>query len=339
MCSCEDSFIVLGEKDGLHVVINPVGARVSQLWVPDSTGKLVNVVLGAGESQWYANAHEKYYGATVGRWANRLAKGRFFLHDQIWQVTCNDGMNHLHGGVSGFHVQRWNVVTITADECVLQHVSPHLNEGFPGEVVVQATFSIVENAFNVRYEAITDCDTLFGMTFHPFFNLCGEGTDNLADHCLQIAAHQYLPVDGEMIPVGDVLPVTNTPFDFLQSRNIAGNLLQFELPLSKTRGYDHAFVLDEAQKNMDLPVAVLKCIRNGVTMHVYSNQPALQIYTGNFLNGMDKNMQGKPYVKHCAVCIEPQNFPDAVHLSGAPDAILTPGMTYVWHSAFVFTAD
>jgi aldose 1-epimerase len=332
----------LSNGAGLSVRIIALGASIQSLNVPDRHGVIADVVLGYDSPRDYA-AKPQYFGATVGRYANRIARGKFTLDGKQYALETNDGPNHLHGGRHGLDKVLWKIdeVASGADaRVVLSHVSPDGAGGYPGTLTITATYSVNErNELSVEYRAKTDRPTIVNITNHAFFNLAGAaGNRDVLEHRLTLFAERYTPVDATLIPTGERRSVAATPFDFRQARPI-GQLIRDgrDEQLRIGRGYDHNFVLAGPPGQLR-PAARLEDPASGRVLEVLATAPGLQFYSGNFLDGTVVGKAGRIYRQGDGLCLEPQVFPDAPNRPDFPAARLDPGREYVNAMVFRFSA-
>jgi aldose 1-epimerase len=319
----------LKSKNGVVAKIMTRGATLIELQAPDRNDKLANVVLGFDDVAGYESDRNQYFGCTVGRVCNRIAKGKFTLDGKEYQLALNDGPNHLHGGVKrNFDKVVWkaeNAKVVGAAAVRFDYVSPDGEEGFPGKLTVSVVYALYDNNdLRIEYRATTDKATPVNLTNHSYFNLAGAGADSVLDHELTVDAQQYTPTDNTLIPTGMTASVKGTPLDFTKPTKIGARI--DELIKTATLGYDHNFVLSKRDKSATL-AAKLKDPASGRVLKVSTTQPAIQVYTGNFLSGQ-KGKDGKTYKKRSAVCLETQHYPDSVHHANFPSIILRPGDTY-----------
>jgi aldose 1-epimerase len=328
----------LSNSAGMSVRIIALGAAIQSLNVPDRRGVRADVVLGYDSAREYV-AKPQYFGATVGRYANRIARGKFTLDGRQYQLETNDGPNHLHGGVHGLDKVLWKIDEVTSGapaRVVLSHVSPDGAGGYPGKLTVTATYSLSErNELGVEYRATTDRPTVVSITNHAAFNLAGDG--DVFAHRLTIFAASYTPVDATLIPTGERRSVAQTPFDFQQPRAI-GQFIRDgrDEQLRVGRGYDHNFVIAGTPGQLR-PAARLEDPVYGRVMDVLAAAPGLQFYSGNFLDGTVVGKAGRIYRQGDGLCLEPQLFPDAPNHSDFPSARLDPGREYVNTMIFRFS--
>lgn len=323
---------VLSNDRGFVVRILSLGATIQSLQVPDREGEAVDVVLG------YANAADyldkpRYFGSTVGRFANRIGNARFELDGQVHELEANDGDNHLHGGLLGLDKLHWTLDSAAGGSpayAVFRVVSPDGAGGYPGTLTVQARYSLADDGeLRIEYEATTDRPTIVNITNHAYFNLAGAASGHgILDHELTIFAEQFTPVDEGLIPTGALAGVAGTPFDFRRARRIGDEVRNAGIEqLRFGRGYDHNFVLDDADGSLRR-AAVLRDPFSGRVMEMLTTAPAVQFYSGNFLDGLTVGKDGQMYRQGDALCLEPQVYPDAPNQPGFPSARLDPGEKY-----------
>jgi aldose 1-epimerase len=328
------SAIRLVNRRGLTATIITYGASIQSVCVPDRHGVIADVTTGYATLADYVD-QPQFFGATVGRVANRIAGGRFSLDGREYHVPANDGANSLHGGPCGFDKVNWAVVetleSATAQSVTLRHISPYAGAGYPGTLTVTATYCLDDsNALSVHYTATTDAPTVCNLSNHAYWNLGGEGSAHGAmDHELTIFADAYLPVDAALIPTGEVRAVAGTVFDFRTPTAIGARVRDAtEAQLRHGRGYDHNWVLDAASGEGPRPIAHLADPRSDRTMTILSNQPGLQFYSGNFFDGSTAGKAGKFYRMGDAVALEPQRFPDTPNQPAFGSIRLDPGEAY-----------
>ena len=326
--------IKLVNRHGMAVTIISYGASIQAVCVPDRTGVIADVTTGYPTLDAYLG-WPQFFGATVGRVANRLAGARFSLDGREFRVPANDGPNSLHGGTCGFDKVNWAVVdsseSATAQSVTLRHVSPDGDAGCPGTLTTTAIYCLDDsNALSVHYSATTDAPTIVNLSNHAYWNLGGEGSDHGAmDHLLTIHADAFLPVDGGLIPTGEIRSVAATAFDFRTPTAIGARVRDAgEAQLVHGRGYDHNWVLRGPGGATARPVAHLADPRSGRTLTLLSNQPGLQFYSGNFFDGSTAGKAGKFYRMGDAVALEPQQFPDTPNQPAFGSIRLDPGETY-----------
>lgn len=314
--------------DSIEVLVTNYGGRIVALNVPDNDGNSTDVVLGFPSLNEYLNASEVYHGALIGRFANRISKGIFQLNGQEYKLAINNPPNSLHGGPNGFHNVVWDVDSASDRVLKLSYLSPDMEEGYPGNVKVNVTYRIQnESGIEIHYSATTDKSTVLNLTSHPFFNLNGEASGDIGNHFLKIDASKYSPVDSTLIPLGAHEDVEGTPFDFRDLKPINQSLGEENEQLRLGLGYDHNFVLDKGLTPIALNVAQVYSPDSNIKMWVYTTEPGLQFYGGNFLNGSDQGKSGK-YKYREAFCLESQHFPDSPNRQDFPTTVLNPGETF-----------
>ncbi len=328
----------LKNPNGMEIKLISYGATLTEVHVPDKNGKFADVVLGFDTLAGYTSDANPYFGCTVGRVANRTAKGQFTLNGKTYQLAVNNGPNHLHGGVkeplAKVIWQGKQVEVKDAQAVRFTYTSPDGQEGYPGTLNVAVTYTLTnDNAIRIDYRATTNQATPVNLTNHSYFNLAGAGAPTVLEHMLQLKAKQYTPVDATLIPTGKMASVKGTPLDFLAPHSI-GERIE---PLidTPTKGYDHNLVL-EGEAGTLRPIAKLWHPASGRIMTVLTDQPGVQFYSGNFLNGV-KGKDGKTYPQRSAVCLETQKFPDALHQPNFPSIILKPGEEYQQTCVYAFS--
>jgi len=315
--------------------ITNYGARIISLHVPDRDGDLVDVVLGYSDLASYRQPDEGFYGAVVGRYGNRIAKGQFALEGQPYQLEINNGPNSLHGGTNGFFSKLWEVKHVTDSSLELQYVSPDGDAGYPGTLEATVVYTVTAaNGLEIAYHATTDKATVVNLTNHAYFNLNGEGDSTILDHLLTIRADGYTPVDETLIPTGEITPVEGTPFDFRQATAIGARIDTTDGQLLIGKGYDHNFVLKK-EPGLQL-VATVESPKTGIVMDILTEEPGLQFYSGNFMDNVQHAKGGKTYGYRSAFCLETQHFPDAPNHPGFPSTILEPGAEYTTKTVYQF---
>lgn len=309
---------------GLVMKVMSFGAILVELCTPDRDGKLENITLGFPTLDGYLGKHP-FFGATVGRYANRIAGGAFTLDGKTYTLARNNGPNHLHGGLVNFSRVVWDAQPVENEDSVgvrFTYVSRDGEEGYPGTVNAQVVYTLTnQNELRMEYTATTDKATPINLTNHSYWNLNGAGRGDILDHELMLAADRYLPVDATLIPTGELAPVAGTPFDFTSPHKIGARIGQ--TPGDPT-GYDHCFVLRGQEGRLELAARVRDAV-SGRTMEVYTTQPGVQLYTGNFLDG---GPGGGGYGRHAAFCLETQHYPDSPNRPEFPSVVLRPGATY-----------
>jgi aldose 1-epimerase len=322
------SLYTLKNDNGVVTQITNFGGRVVSLWVPDKNGDFEDIVTGYNTLDGYLNSKEIYYGALIGRYGNRIAKGQFVLNDTVYSLVQNNDMNHLHGGTKGFNDVVWEASQPNGQTLVLQYTSPHMEEGYPGNLDAKVKYQLTnENELKIEYWAATDRSTPVNLTHHSFFNLKGDGNGTINDHIMQINADFYTPVDEGLIPTGEIAPVEGTPMDFRAPTAIGDQVDDDFEQLKYGLGYDHNWVLVPSESGLNFAARVVEPA-SGRTMEVYTNEPGLQFYGGNFLDGTDTGKYGRPYDFRTSFCLETQHFPDSPNQPDFPSTILEPGEEY-----------
>lgn len=317
------SLYTLTNKNGVQVKITNYGGICTQWIVPDKNGKLGNILLGFDSLGGYLTK-SPYFGALIGRYGNRIANGKFKIDTATYTLATNNDKNHLHGGNKGFDKVVWDAAT-TSDsvpELTLQYASKDGEEGYPGNLNVTVKYTLTDDdELVIEYDAETDKPTVVNLTQHNYYNLTGDHSNTILDHSLMIHADNYTPVDSTLIPTGEIKPVKGTPFDFTTATKIGARID------SVKGGYDHNWVLNRKGTSLDL-VATLSDEVSGRKMEVYTTEPGLQFYSGNFLDGKLKASDGKPFNLHTGLCLETQHFPDSPNQPSFPSTLLKPGEKY-----------
>jgi aldose 1-epimerase len=328
---------VLDNGHGMRAAILTYGGIVQSLEVPDRDGRPGNVVLGFGRLQGYLDNAGPYFGALIGRYGNRIAKGSFSLDGATYRVPINDGANSLHGGDVGFDKRIW-AASVDADALELRLVSPDGDQGFPGTLTVVVRYRVTaDNALRIDYRATTDAPTVVNLTNHSYFNLAGEGAGTVYDHQLQINASHFTPVGAGLIPTGEIAEVAGTPLDFRKSVAVGERIRTADTQLGYAGGYDHNWVLDGPAGELT-PAAHVSEPTTGRTMNVSTTEPALQFYSGNFLDATIVGASGRFYRQGDGLALETQHYPDSPNQAGFPSTVLRPGETYRSTTVYQFTA-
>jgi aldose 1-epimerase len=328
---------VLKNKNNMQVAITNYGGRIVSIIVPDKNGKFVDVSLGYDQVETFQKEGEPFFGALIGRYGNRIGKAKFTLNGTAYQLDVNNGENTLHGGKMGFHAQVWDVKAVNENTLQLHYTSKDGEGGYPGALEVEVTYTLTDyNSIDISYQAKTDKATPVNLTNHAYFNLNGEGDSTILDHLLTIKADAITPVDEGLIPTGELMDVSNTPFDFRKATLIGTRIDEDHEQLKRGKGYDHNFVLNKAA-GLQL-VANLYSPKTGILMEVLTEEPGLQFYSGNFLTGETKDGKGgKAYQFRSALCLETQHFPDSPNQKSFPSTILKPGETYKTKTIYKFS--
>jgi aldose 1-epimerase len=316
----------------LSCAVLTYGGAIQSLWVPDRTGRPVDVVLGFDRLEDYL-AQDKCIGALVGRYANRIGGSYFTLNGVGYPLYANDGANHLHGGKIGFNKRVWTVEALSDCAVTLSLVSPDGDEGYPGTLSVQVTYRLSENGLAVEYEAVSDRDTLCNLTNHSYFNLGGHDSGTVTGQTIQLFAGAYTPSDGSSIPYGTVELVDGTPMDLREAQPIGKHIDDDFDQLRQAKGYDHNWVVDGAPRQLR-PAARAFCEETGIALEVDTTLPGIQFYSGNFLNGCPAGKGGAPYDDRWGFCLESQFYPNSPNCPAFPQAVLRAGET--WRHTTVF---
>ncbi|WP_028296448.1 aldose epimerase family protein [Olivibacter sitiensis] len=331
------ALIILKNSRGVVLSLCNYGARIVSLSVPDKDGKSTDVVLGFNHIQDYLQASERYFGVTVGRYANRIAKGSFRLGEREYRLDKNNGDNCLHGGREAFQDKIWDRQVNNPNRVAFYYVSSDMEGGFPGTLRVCVEFELTDsNEIIITYQARSNKDTVINLTNHAYFNLNGEGNGLVDEHIAYLAASRYLPVDEHQIPTGDILNVAGSAFDFLKEKAL-GKDWSSEEQVNRVGGYDHCFVLDERVNSAEQVAARVTSPDSGICLEVLTTEPGIQLYTGNSLDGKDVGKSGKAYVKHSAFCLETQHFPDSPHHAQFPSTFLPAGKEFVSKTIYRFS--
>jgi aldose 1-epimerase len=330
-----------GER-GFEVRLMTYGATIQSLFVPDRAGCLADVVLGCDDLEAYV-AVRRFFGATIGRYANRIAEAKFELDGNRFELIANDGANALHGGLAGFDRKCWLIAEMGEDPVPfvkLTYVSPDGEEGYPGRLECSVTYSITDaTELSVTWSASTDKPTIVNLTNHSFFNLAGvEVGGDILDHNVTIDADFYLPVDGGGIPLSTASPVVATPFDFRDGHRVGARIREADAQLHLRRGYDHNFCVGDESLGEPQLVARVDDPRSGRTLELLTNQPGVQFYSGNFLDGTATGKYGRVYHQYDALCLEPQAYPNAPKRPDYPSTRLDPSKNYCHQTRYRFSA-
>lgn len=330
----------LANANGVEIKLSNYGGIVVSLMVPDRNGAFEDVVLGLDTLEEYVEK-SPYFGCIVGRYANRIAKGRFALDGVEYTLAQNDGENHLHGGIKGFDKVVWEAKAVKGDEAVgleLTYLSKDGEEGYPGNLSVKVIYNLTDDdEVRIEYFATTDRTTVVNLTNHSYFDLAGGVSGDILDHELMIHADRFTPVDETLIPTGELRSVQGTPMDFGQTVAIGARIEQDDKQLIFGNGYDHNWVLDKPARSLALAARVHEPT-TGRVLEVYTTEPGIQFYTGNFLDGSITGKGGKVYERRCGFCLEAQHFPDSPNQPGFPSTVLRPGEEYAHTTVYRFSA-
>lgn len=323
----EVTVFTLTNSRGIKVRMIDYGATVISVETPDKAGKTANITLGFPTLAGYLERHP-YFGSTVGRYGNRIAGGKFKLDGKEYSLATNNGPNHLHGGIKGFDAVMWKGAPVKTPDSVgvkFTYTSIDGEEGYPGKLDVMATYTLTaNNELRIDYEAKTDKPTVVNLTNHAYWNLAGAGSGTILKHELTLAADKYLPIDDTSIPTGKLADVKGTPFDFTTPHAIGERIDEVKKDPHKTKGYDHCFVLRGQQGKLEL-AAKAKDPASGRVMEIFTTEPGVQLYCGNFLGG---GAGEGGYKQHEAFCLETQHYPDSPNQPSFPSTVLKPGETY-----------
>jgi aldose 1-epimerase len=325
----------LTHANNCQVKIINYGAIVTSITVPDRGGQMADIVLGHDALDGYANA-AGYLGAVVGRYGNRIRNGQFELNGQTCNLATNNGPNHLHGGLLGFNQMVWQArAEESANRIRLTHISPDGDEGYPGTLTAQVTYTLTDSGgLNIQYRATTDQPTVVNLTNHSYFNLAGAGS--ILDHSLTLNASHFTPVDNTLIPTGEIRPVQNTAFDFTVPTRIGDHIDAHDDQIGHGGGYDHNWVLDGWDQSLR-DIAIVHDPHSGRKMTVSTTEPGVQFYTGNFLDGSIVGKQGLPYGKRSGLCLETQHFPNSPNQPNFPRTTINPGEEYRSETVYTFS--
>jgi aldose 1-epimerase len=322
---------ILTNKNGVQATITNYGATVVSLRVPDRNGQLADVALGYDNVKDYETG-KAYFGATVGRYANRIARGKFTLNGATYTLPKNDGENSLHGGTKGFSKRFWTAKEVSArngQALELKYLSKDGEEGYPGNLSVTVVFTLTDNnELKIDYSATTDKETVLNLTNHSYFNLAGQGSGEILSHQLTLYADRFTPVDATLIPTGELRSVKGTPFDFSHATEIGARINQDDQQLKFGRGYDHNWVLNKPKAGELTLAAELYEAKSGRVVEVRTTEPGIQFYSGNFLDGTAQGKENKVYNYRTGLCLETQHFPDSPNHPDFPSTVLKPGQHF-----------
>ena len=328
----------LTNKQGAEAHFINQGAKLVSLIVPSRSG-WTDVVIGHDSLQEYLDSEEAYFGAICGRYANRVAKGSFSLDGKSYQLPINNGPNALHGGIKGFNAVIWDAEQTATNEIAFRYVAADGEEGYPGELHVEVIYTLTEeNELTIEYRATTSKPTILNLTNHSYFNLSGDGDASVHDHSLQIDAQEYLPTDETAIPYGAPAAVEGTPMDFREPHLVGERIDTAWDQLVWARGYDHTYILDKPLGKLGR-AARCSSPKTGIVMEVYTDQPGVQLYTGNWMSGNMRGKHGHRYPARAALCLETQHYPDSPNRPEYPSTRLDPGQEFRSTTAFRFTVE
>jgi len=330
----------LTNSRGVEAAITNYGGIVVSLKVPDRQGRLGDVALGYDDLAAYVKS-SPYFGALIGRYGNRIANGKFKLNGVTYTLAKNNGPNHLHGGIKGFDKKVWQATPIRRRGAVgvaLRYLSPNGEEGYPGNLTTKVVYLLTDrNELRIDYTAVTDKTTVLNLTHHSYFNLAGAGNGDILGHRMMINANRFTPVNSNLIPTGELRSVRGTPFDFRRPTAIGARINQNDQQLKFGKGYDHNYVLNRRGTAASLAARVSEP-KSGRVMEVYTTEPGMQLYTGNFLDGTNIGKGGKPYKFRYGFCLETQHFPDSPNRPRFPTTTLRPGRVYRQTTIYKFSA-
>jgi aldose 1-epimerase len=334
------SLYTLKNANGMSVQVTNYGARLVDLWVPDKNGNFQDVIWGFEKIGDYLKATDIFAGPIVGRYGNRIGKGQFSLNGKAYQLMLNNHGNQLHGGTKGFYTKVWQARPFKnekGEEAVeLTYLSPSGEEGYPGNMSVKVIYTVTaNNELSISYEATTDTTTIINLTSHAYFNLHGTTSQSTNSHILTIYADTYTPTDSLLIPTGEIADLTNTPLDFRKPTTVGERINTDFLALKYGLGYDHNFVLNKKGLEISLAAEVYEPA-TGIVMKVSTDQPAIQFYSGNFMDGKDTGKRGDKHNYRTGIALEAQNYPDAPNHPNFPSAVLKPGNKYKQVTVYAF---
>ena len=324
----------LKNKNGIVSQITNYGGRVVNLFVPDKNGVFKDVVLGYDSAKDYLEKPDHFFGAIIGRYGNRIAKGKFSIDNNEFLLAKNESENQLHGGEKGFHAVVWQAKQLSDFTLELTYFSKHLDQGFPGNLEVKVVYTLTDkNELQIEYSAVSDAKTVVNLTNHSYFNLSGDFNKSIENHLFQIKASHYLPVNDKMVPLGSLENVMNSPFDFRKLKTLKQVINKEHQQIALGSGFDHNFVLDDVNAGF---VAKVVDEKSGRSLEVYTTEPGVQFYSGNHLN----NLEGKNdilYQKRAAFCLETQHFPNSPNQTSFPSTLLLPREKYFSRTIYKFS--
>lgn len=332
-----DLYFLKNSKGNVVALTNYGGALVA-IMVPDKNGKLANVIQGHDNIQDVINSPEPYLSTLIGRYGNRIARGKFQLHGKEYTLPINNGPNCLHGGKEGFNAKVWDAHQVNDQGIVLKYTSPYGEEGFSGEVVVWVAYTFTDdNELVIKYQATTNKKTVVNLTSHGFFSLAGiaNPTPTIEDLVCEINADYYIPIDETSIPTGEILKVEGTPFDFRTPKPVGQDIDADHIQIKNGAGYDHCYVLNKKEEGEFSFAARITEPVSGRTMEVYTTEPGVQLYTDNWADGY-KGQNGATFPRRSAICFEAQHFPDSPNHPYFPSVVLNPGETYTQRTVYKF---
>ena len=335
----QTALFILKNSKGYEVAITNYGGAVVAIMVPDKDGKIGNVIQGHDNIDEVISSPEPYLSTLIGRYGNRICKGKFTLDGKEYSLAINNGPNALHGGPTGFHRRVWDAKPIGENALELKYVAADMEEGFPGKFEIEVVYTWTDDCeLIIDYKGTTDKKTIVNMTHHGYFSIAGiaNPTPTIDDLICEINADHYIPIDDTSIPLGSIDPVEGTPFDFRKGMRIGERINEGNGQLEIGKGYDHNWVLATGG-DIDVLAAELYCPASGICLKVYTNEPGIQVYAGNFLDGTVTGKKGVCYQRRTAICLETQHYPDSVNQPSFPSIILNPGDTYTQVCIYKFS--
>ena len=337
----ETDLYILRNSEGNEVAISNYGGALVAIMVPDRNGNRANVIQGHDNINDIVNSPEPYLSTLIGRYGNRICKGRFQLHGKEYQLPINNGPNSLHGGLKGFNAKVWDALQMNDHTLVLKYVSPYGEEGFSGEMKTTVVYSFTDdNELVIEYMATTNKKTIVNLTSHGFFSLAGiaNPTPTIENLECEINADFYIPIDETSIPTGEILRVEGTPFDFRKPKAVGKDIDADNEQIKNGAGYDHCFVLNKKEEGELSFAARIKETVSGRIMEVYTTEPGVQVYTDNWADGY-KGQNGATFPRRSAICFEAQHFPDSPNRPYFPSVVLNPGEQYTQKTVYRFAVD
>lgn len=337
----ETDLYILRNSEGNEVAISNYGGALVAIMVPDRNGNRANVIQGHDNINDIVNSPEPYLSTLIGRYGNRICKGRFQLHGKEYQLPINNGPNSLHGGLKGFNAKVWDALQMNDHTLVLKYVSPYGEEGFSGEMRTTVVYSFTDdNELVIEYMATTNKKTIINLTSHGFFSLAGiaNPTPTIENLECEINADFYIPIDNTSIPTGEILRVEGTPFDFRKPKTVGQDINADNEQIKNGAGYDHCFVLNKKEEGELSFAARIKEPVSGRIMEVYTTEPGVQVYTDNWADGY-KGQNGATFPRRSAICFEAQHFPDSPNRPYFPSVVLNPGEQYTQKTVYRFAVD
>ena len=334
----ETDLFTLTNDNGVEISITNYGGTIVAIMVPDKDGNMANVIQGHDNINDCINSSEPFLSTLIGRYGNRIRKGRFTMNGKEYSLAINNGPNHLHGGPTGFHARVWDVEQINDHELVMRYISPYYEEGFPGELHMAVKFSLTEvNELIIDYRGTTNKKTVVNMTSHGFFSLSGIGnpTPSAMNNICQINADYYIPIDETSIPTGEILKVEGTPFDFRTPHAVSDYIDADDQQIKNGAGYDHCYVLNKREPGELSFAAKIVEPNSKRSMEVYTTEPGVQFYSDNWADGI-KGQQGAIFGRRSALCFEAQHFPDSPNKPHFPSVFLKPGQIYTQKTIYKF---